>query len=279
MVAVLAIKIIFIFCMFASAGITGYLPLFVPSLHQNKTVLCLGNCFAAGIFIIVGVSGLLPIAQVSFDKIVGDDMPLAYVLAVFGYMVIFFIENIIFTHERVHNDDKETSNHSRKLINLEIDTETQNKTESKKINKAIPGIILSSALVVHSVFEGIAIGLLHDQSKVVTLCIAVLVHNIPAAIALAIKLGGVKIWVYCILMGAFVLSSPVSIMIGIFLSSLGYPVIEGIFLSISAGTFIYIGCTEILPEEMEKPGNKYYKFAAFSLGVIPLGISGLFFAD
>jgi len=49
--------------------------------------------------------------------------------------------------------------------------------------KIVPAAIFSGALVVHSTFEGIALGLLTSKTSTVTLCSAVLIHNIPAAIA------------------------------------------------------------------------------------------------
>ena len=267
------IKIVIIFCMVVSAGFAGYLPVINPSLHENQNMLSIGNCFAGGIFLIVGVAGLLPDAQKSFDEDLGGSMPLGFVLAVMGYIIIFFIENILFGH--THDDTPPLEDEY--LINSDHDEPT--KKDHKADNALVSGIILTAALVVHSTFEGIAAGLLQDKTKTITLCVGVLIHNIPAAIALGIKMQGVKKWVYCVLMGAFVLSSPVSIMIGIFLSDLGYPAIQGIFLSISAGTFIYIGCTEILPEEMQKPGRKYSKFLAFILGSVPLGVATLFLAE
>ena len=90
---VLMIKIVIIFCMVVSAGFAGYLPVINPSLHENQNMLSIGNCFAGGIFLIVGVAGLLPDAQKSFDEDLGGSMPLGFVLAVMGYIIIFFIEN------------------------------------------------------------------------------------------------------------------------------------------------------------------------------------------
>ena len=190
MVEVLALKIVFIFCLLISTGITGYLPLFAPSIHKNRTVLSIGNCFAAGIFIIVGISALLPDAQESFDEDFNNSMPLAYVLAVVGYLIIFFVENIIFHHDH-HNHDHEISENDT-LLSVQIEAGPLIKSKNTENNEIIPGIILTAALVVHSIFEGIAVGLLSSHSEVITLCTAILIHNIPAAIALGIKMQGIK---------------------------------------------------------------------------------------
>jgi zinc transporter 1/2/3 len=195
--------------------------------------------------------------------------------------MIFFIENILFSHSHSLDDEEDLKLATNPLINNDEEgvITSSNTEDDMDKTKIVPAAILSGALVVHSTFEGIALGLLKSKTSTVTLCTAVLIHNIPAAIALGIKMKGIRKWVYSILMAAFVLSSPVSIMIGIFLSDLGYPGIEGVFLSISAGTFIYIGCTEILPEEMHNEGSKVSKFIAFCFGLVPLGIFLLFISE
>lgn len=276
---VLTIKIVFIFSILISSAITGFLPMIFPAFHSNKNFLSYGNCFAAGIFIIVGLAGLLPDAQESFDESMSKSMPISFVLATVGYMVIFFVENILFDHHHdSHNHLPSFDFNDDPLVNSENEFPKRKASEITP-RTFVPAVILTAALVVHSTFEGIAVGLLSSKSSVVTLSVAILIHNMPAAIALGIKMQGLKRWAYCTLMGIFVCTSPLSIMIGIFLSDLGLPALQGTFLSISAGTFLYIGCSEILPEEMEKHNNKFIKFAALALGCVPLGIFLLFVTE
>jgi solute carrier family 39 (zinc transporter), member 1/2/3 len=273
---VLMIKIIFIFCMLLSAGFFGFLPLISPSFHKNENYLSIGNCFAAGIFIIVGLAGLLPDAQASLSEDLSSDIPLAYVLAACGYMTILFVENVLFSHSHdiSHSHLDQHLANADLSINVESDFKPSHKSLSlhkhDELNAVLPGAILTAALVIHSIFEGIALGLISSKSSTITLAVAVLIHNIPAAIALGIKIQRVRRWVYFLLMGMFVVASPFSTMMGILISGSGAPGVEGVFLSFSAGTFIYIGCSEILPEEMEKEFSKVVKFAAFVLGVLPM---------
>lgn len=77
----------------------------------------------------------------------------------------------------------------------------------------------------------------------------------------------------------FVLSSPLGIAIGISLSDLAFPIIRAIFLGISAGTFIYIGCTEILAEEMHDKNHKLLKFSGFIVGFVPLAMAAIFIGE
>jgi len=54
----------------------------------------------------------------------------------------------------------------------------------------------------------------------------------------------------------------------IFVSS--SPLISGVFLSIAAGTFIYIAASEIVVEEFAIQKYKWGKYFAFMLGVGPI---------
>lgn len=67
-----------------------------------------------------------------------------------------------------------------------------------------------------------------------------------------------------ILIFAFI--TPVGIVFGMTLTFLTSNVVTGIFLSISAGTFIYIACSEVIVDEFSNPENKYIKFLSFLLG-------------
>lgn len=285
---VLTLKIVFIFTILIIAGIAGYLPIFVPALHRDKKFLSFGNCFAAGIFIVVGIGHLLSDGNEAFRSSIDNDMPIPNLLAVCGYLLIFFVETQLFGSAHNHKSHSHfipkqnpiNSSTSNKDVLVNVD-EIQG-LESESIQQvqanAIPGIFLALALAVHSIFEGIAVGLLSSESGVITVSVAIIIHKIPAAVALGIAMEGIKRLLYCVLMGIFVLSTPLGIAIGIFLSDLGGTLIQGVFLSISAGTFMYIGCSEILPQEMANEYSSRGKFFAFCLGCIPLGVFLLFFS-
>ncbi|OMJ85455.1 hypothetical protein SteCoe_13215 [Stentor coeruleus] len=294
---ILAIKIIFIFVMFVSAGIAGSIPIFSKTFHKNKKLISTGNCFAAGIFLIVGIVHLLRESQESFEEALKEEMPVGFVVALGGYTLILFIENILFGgHDhKISQEEKEMKKDEsgQKIVTERNTGENENIVSVERGNENlecskkelddqcnnIPGIILTAALVVHSIFEGIAGGLLDTKSNVISVGIAILIHNIPAAIALGVKLDKASKKVSILLMFLFVLSSPLGIAIGISLSDLAFPIIKAIFLGISAGTFIYIGCTEILAEEMHDKSNKLLKFSGFIVGFVPLAMAAIFIKE
>lgn len=60
--------------------------------------------------------------------------------------------------------------------------------------------------------------------------------------------------------------NPLGIGIGWLLSSQG-DLVEGIFVSISVGTFIYIATMEVLVEEFNLARYRYLKFGLFMLAI------------
>ncbi|OMJ94204.1 hypothetical protein SteCoe_2689 [Stentor coeruleus] len=305
-----AIKVIFIFVMFVSAGIAGAVPIFSKSFRNNKKLISTGNCFAAGIFLLVGIVHLLRDSQEAFVEAIGEDLPIGYVVSLGGYTLILFIENVMFNHNH-ETDEHDHHNHDikKQSENNEANNENVTKLENNVaimittgnaiINNDIntdpdrgdivsvyheesdnlPGIILTVALVVHSIFEGIAGGLLDTKTSVISVCVAILIHNVPAAVALGIKLEKATRKLSILLMLMFITSSPLGIAIGISLSDLKFPIIKAIFLSISAGTFLYIGCTEIIAEEMHKREYRFLKFFGFVVGFVPLAFASIFIKD
>lgn len=63
----------------------------------------------------------------------------------------------------------------------------------------------------------------------------------------------------------FSLATPIGIAIGIAASGAG-ELVDVIFSSLAAGTFVYIGCTEIIVSEFSIPGNRWLKLVVFIFG-------------
>ena len=127
-------------------------------------------------------------------------------------------------------------------------------------------IILAVALSIHSVFEGIAIGLQDEFPHLVKLAVAVCIHKFPAALALAFNFIKHKSFSWGI-MGIFIMSSPVGILVGTLLTIYVNQIVEGVFLALSTGTFFYIAASEIVVEEFSVSRNKLAKCLALMLGV------------
>jgi len=59
--------------------------------------------------------------------------------------------------------------------------------------------------------------------------------------------------------------TPAGILLGIILSG-DSNIIQGVFLALSTGTFIYIACSEVIVEEFAITRYKYSKFFAYLVG-------------
>ena len=134
---------------------------------------------------------------------------------------------------------------------------------SPKNSDMMPAFVLACALIIHSILEEVAAGIITSKTNLVILCMAILIHNIPSALSLGVKLADLKNSTRFLLMMTFIFSSPLGIAIGVGISELKYPIIQAIFLALSSGAFIYIGSTEILPEQFHKEKDKWLKFAGF----------------
>ena len=133
------------------------------------------------------------------------------------------------------------------------------------------------ALSVHSLFEGIAVGISMEMIQVVNMVIAILVHKGAAGSSLGISL--VKTFpddftTVRKLCFVFAIATPVGVGIGMLAAQAG-EVYDVVFSSLAGGTFIYIACSEMIVEEFSVPGGRYWKLLAYLLGA--LMITMLFF--
>ncbi|MEQ2216098.1 hypothetical protein XENOCAPTIV_010673, partial [Xenoophorus captivus] len=137
---------------------------------------------------------------------------------------------------------------------------------------ALRAFILVFSLSLHSVFEGLAVGLLEEGKEVLEICLALLIHKsiISFSLSVALSQGRLRRSVVsgCLLM--FAIMSPLGIALGVGLSEtktspqhqLARCTLEGL----AAGTFIYITFMEILPHELASARGRIPKVAMMLLG-------------
>lgn len=61
--------------------------------------------------------------------------------------------------------------------------------------------------------------------------------------------------------------SPLGQALGMYLNKMNHQV-QGVFLAIAAGTFLYIAIAEVIVEEFSLARNKYIKFLFYGFGVV-----------
>ena len=186
-----------------------------------------------------------------------------------------------------HNDEEKEENEENekkepmikvempeKKENQENDNEHEHEHEHHKYKgSSITPYILLLALGFHGLFEGMALGIQSDIQSTLSLFLAIVAHKWAASLTLGISFvkAGVARNQLIIMVMIFAFIGPVGVAIGLILSETADEIVQGIFLAISVGTFLYIACSEVLVEEFENPNNKYLKFIMFMLGGIFIG--------
>ena len=135
------------------------------------------------------------------------------------------------------------------------------------------------ALSTHSVFEGLAVGMSPNMNSLVSMMIAIVIHKGAAGISLGIALvkafpNDFKLCRWLIF--TFAMTSPVGIGIGMSIVN-SSDVVDVVFSSLCAGTFVYIACSEIIVEEFSVPGSRFLNLCGFLIGT--LVISTLWFLE
>ncbi len=125
---------------------------------------------------------------------------------------------------------------------------------TKKSSGVKTGIILTMAIALHNIPEGIALGTLFAISPQTGIKVALIVmlHSILEGIAIAIPLqkggvGGKTLGVICATL-AFLMG--IGAMLGFVVSSLS-PIIITLVMGFAAGVILYIVCEELIPESKE----------------------------
>jgi zinc transporter 1/2/3 len=125
------------------------------------------------------------------------------------------------------------------------------------------------ALSVHSIFEGIALGLMNEMGPFINLMVSILVHKFAESmsISIAMQKAGFDFKKLCSFIFLFSFATPLGTTMGILLNDAD-EIVNIIFTSLAGGSFIYVACSELIVEEFSLPGNRWLKLLAFMLGAI-----------
>ncbi|XP_072173259.1 zinc transporter ZIP3-like [Diadema setosum] len=138
-------------------------------------------------------------------------------------------------------------------------------------------LILLLALSVHSVFEGMALGLQEDIKQIVYLLVAMVAHESLAAFALGASLLKSKTRLCAFVTFSVIFSSmiPVGTAIGVGIQatpSFATDVCSAIMQALAAGIFIYVTFFEILSHEFENGNHRGLKLTCAIAGFTALAL-------
>ncbi|VDM32783.1 unnamed protein product [Hydatigera taeniaeformis] len=232
------------------------------------------NCFAAGIFLSTGLMDLFPEVQdamaVAFSALkINSQYPFSALFTLLGFFMVLSVEQCVHICHRQRRSNLSYDRRSDETLavaphqhhNHSHDPETiLLPDDSEGVPSTFRIMLLLIALSVHSIFEGLAVGLQRSVSEVLTLFSALILHKIIMAISTGVSLatahkareGGIprSQW-----MGAlfFALASPIGVLIGWALiaqrSSPALLMAIAVLQGLACGTFFFVVFCEMLPHE------------------------------
>ncbi|KAH7967389.1 hypothetical protein HPB49_024400 [Dermacentor silvarum] len=139
-------------------------------------------------------------------------------------------------------------------------------------HSSLRSIVLVLSLSLHSIFEGIAIGLQPNVQLLLQILAAVSIHKSILAVTLGINLAHSRLGRCGIFASAitFSLMAPLGMVFAILLMQTDTgeaALLSGILQGLACGTFLYVTFFEVLPHEMSHTHNRLPKVLSMVLGV------------
>ena len=244
--SLLTIKIIAALAILAIGIVGGIIPLLAARHHASRRFLSLGNALAGGIFLGAGFIHLLPEAAEALEDVV--DYPLAALLAAFGVGVLLLVDRVLFESTRALGSEP-----------------------TDEPRQPIYPVVLLLVLSIHSIIAGIALGLEPEVATSVLVMLGILFHKGSAAFALMVSAhsAGTGKTRLRVILGVFVLMTPLGILLGTVASNLledqAATLIEGGFMALAAGTFIYVAILDVIDAEMSRFDDRVARFVSSAL--------------
>ncbi|KAK2869387.1 hypothetical protein Q7C36_001258 [Tachysurus vachellii] len=240
----------------------------------HRTVLSLISCFAGGVFLAACLLDIIPDYLSDISEQLQDtniDYPLAEFIMACGFFIVLILERLVQSCNKRGNMETapllpsagHSHSHTHRSIN-EVDNSSHHVHMDLQAHSSFRSFMLFLSLSLHSVFEGLAIGLQATDTKVLEICIAILIHKSIIVFSLSIKLiqSAVPIMWLIIYILVFSVMSPMGIAIGIGVSEAQLQMgmlVQAVLEGLAAGTFIYITFLEILPHELNSPERQLLK--------------------
>lgn len=235
----------------AIALLAGLYPLRVAVGDDAERRLILGNALAGGIFLGAALLHMLPDSVEIFDTLDAGEplIPWPFFLGGLGYLLILFLEKVV-----LRGRDEE---------------------DVGSANASVP-ILLFVILSVHSLIAGAALGLDQNLTSSLAILIAILAHKGFAAFALGVSLVRAQVPARRVVgtITAFSLTTPTGVLLGTiaaaFLGMDGAGRVEFFFDALAAGTFLYVGISEILADVFDEEVDARQKIGLVVLGFLAM---------
>jgi solute carrier family 39 (zinc transporter), member 1/2/3 len=244
-------------------------PLRNQRLTQNDQLLSLANAFAGGIFLMLSFSHLLPEAMeilasastsantkgssgiISFFTKANGSNVLWFSLV--GFMSMLFVEKVAFIS--THSEEQKPL----PLAPISVNEQSlpprfvQSSFVAQTVSSGASGggkssaLALCGAMSVHSFFEAVALGLAPDMTSSYMMAACIALHQPAESIALLVAFlkSGLPVRTIVLCLSAFSLVALAGVTTGVMVSSVVSSSVEALLMAFTAGTFIFVGATEV----------------------------------
>lgn len=249
------------------------------------------NCLAGGVFLATAMLHIIVDAQEAVEEGLEaakqkTTFPVANAAILAGILIIMLFEQFTSFVESSTSGESQNLLANTKSSVLPMRGSNQQR-ETDIITEAtssgpssVNSLILVLAVSIHSIFEGLAIGLQTSSTAVYRLLLAVSFHKIIVTVSLGLQIARIKRkLVFAIIFGiVYSSAAPLGVFIGSMVASNTDDLTVGIMQSLACGTFIYVAAFEILPEELRSPKrSRSLCVGSFALGLALVVIINLAF--
>jgi len=224
---------------------------------------------------------------------------LPYMAVLFGYLLIFFVEKVAFDAHGLMAGVEEEMKEGEQAMTQSVDADIregnnsperspspENSTPPPPVVRAVAhshgsashrsgsAVILLGALAVHSILEMAALGLAANFNDSALLSLSIALHQPAESIALLVAFlkSGMPKKQIGVFLSIFSMMGPIGVVMGMLVKEVAPPIVDALMLATVAGTFIYVGATEVIPEEWEEQENKWKKFGSLMVGIVSIFI-------
>ncbi len=196
------------------------------------------NSFAAGLILGIAFFHLFP------ESLKLSENALLFIFM--GFLLFYLLETIIVLHSgsEIHFKEKDDPHHAK-------------------------GMVMFSGLFLHSLLDGIIIGVGFEIDPKVGLLtsLGVILHELPEGVtSFSLLITSIKRKTALKLSIAVALATPLGALISLtFISALSEAIV-GLLLAMAGGTFLYVGASDLIPETHEEKGFRNAGFLL--LGVL-----------
>ena len=231
-----------------AVGVAGGLAALGAQQSERREVLfSLGSALAAGIFLGAGLIHLLPDGLEALTSYFGElNFPLGFLIAALGFLLVVYIEMVYLAGKHGPDDDA---------------------------SPAVTAYALVVILSIHSVLAGAALGTEDTLVGSLVIFLAIIAHKGAAAFALGVEFqrSNFDRAKYMRMLLLFAAMTPLGIVFGAGLDHVLQDrhgrLLEGIFDSLAAGTFLYIAIIEIIGKEFTAKTPSGLKFVMLCAGI------------